>query len=82
MLVLHEYPIIKTTDKGVWIDIFGVKRFILNGTRKKYATPTKEMAYESFLARKERQKSLLKHQLIIVEAALNLTPNNTIAFID
>ena len=68
---LHEYPIIKTTVKGFWIDMFGRKRFVLSDSRKKFACLTKEDALESFKRRKERQIRLLESQLSHAKTALD-----------
>lgn len=64
VIQLTEYPIIKRTPKGAWIDeSFAGKRFVLLTARKKYACSSKEEALESFKARKRRQINILKEQL-------------------
>lgn len=62
-LEFREYPIIKRTPKGAWIDIYGKKRFVLLTARKKFACDTREDAIRSFIARKERQIRILNRQL-------------------
>lgn len=77
-LHLRELPVIKTTPKGVWIELYGhsirydSKRFVLLNARKRYACPTKEAALESFIARKQRQERILKSQLDDVYEALTI----------
>jgi hypothetical protein len=72
-LVLHQYPVLSETPKGVWLDVFGCKRFVRADARKKYASPTQEEALESFHARKRRQVQILSAQLARAQAALRLT---------
>ncbi len=62
-LYLHEYPVIKETREGIWIDRYGKKKFILLSARKKFACFSKEEALESFIARKERQIDILESRL-------------------
>lgn len=52
---LREYPLVRRTPKGVWIDDYGHERFVLLSARRKFACETKEDAMESFIARKRRQ---------------------------
>lgn len=53
---INKFTVAKVTPKGVWLDRGWMgKRFVLSGTRRKYACPTLELALESFLARKQRQ---------------------------
>lgn len=63
---LREYPVLRRTSKGVWLDV-GVRfvgipsidtatpKFVLIDARKRFACPTIEEAAESFRARKRRQ---------------------------
>jgi len=71
---LREFLITRRTPKGMWIMprySRGEKhRFVLLGTRKKFACLTKEDAMESFIKRKEKQIRILKTQLNHVEIAL------------
>jgi len=72
---LNEYPVIKLTPKGVWLDVGfcgSHKRFVLKDARKRWACPTKDEALTSFIARKERQARILKHQLDTAYVAINI----------
>lgn len=75
---LAEWEVFKKTPFGVWIKpcILGditittkskSAKFILNGSRKKFAWPTIEEARTSFKARKNRQMALLKAQVTTLE---------------
>lgn len=76
MLLKSEFPIIKWTNCGAWIDVYGRRRFVNLQSKKKYACFTVEEALESFHARKKRQIRILKAQLAQAEAALKLSPDN------
>lgn len=66
-------PVIKHTEKGVWLNSFGGRgTFVRNNARKRYACPTKEEAYESFFARKARQLKILSYQIDGVQQAVAL----------
>lgn len=67
---LNKYPIIKKTDKGIWLDNFGSKRFVLLAARKKFACLTIEEALASYKARKNRQIKILVTQLKHANEAL------------
>lgn len=67
---LHDYPIVKRTPKGAWIDIYGRRRFVLLSARKQFACETPEQAARSFVARKQRQLRILQEQTKEVERAL------------
>lgn len=49
---IARFRVIKKTPKGVWLNHWGGHRWVSNESRKRLAYPTKELAYESFLARK------------------------------
>ena len=76
---LREFPIIKWTPKGAWIDVgLGVghredQKFVLLTARKRYACLTLEEAMESFKYRKKRQIKKLNAQLRQAEKALALS---------
>ncbi len=76
-VILKEYKIIKRTPKGVWIRLYDYycgeipKRFVRLSATKKYACESKEEAYESFKARKNRQIAILSEQLQRAIEALN-----------
>ena len=69
---LRKYPVAKRTPKGVWLNNYGTKRFVLNDSHKRFACETKELAMESFIARKRRQAGILRAQLRNVEKALSI----------
>jgi hypothetical protein len=60
---LVEFPVIRETPGGYWIDMFGPKKFVLKHSRKKFACITKSDALESLRCRKLRQQIILEHQL-------------------
>lgn len=66
-VVLTTYAVVKKTPKGAWL-VNG--KFVLDGPGKRGAHATKELALESFVARKERQRRILKAQLSRIETAL------------
>ena len=68
---LYEYPFLKETPKGYWIGVFFEgEKWVSKTARKRFAYPTKELALESFKARKNRQILLLTTQLIKSKKAL------------
>ena len=69
---LKEFNIIKHTPCGVWLDVFGTKKFVKTKARKRWACPTKKETYKSFLARKKKQKRILERQLSRVEQSIHL----------
>lgn len=72
-LYLDSYPVIKTTPCGCWIDRgYGYKKFVNLNSRKKWAHESIEDAMQSFIARKESQVAILRHQLLKAESALLL----------
>lgn len=56
-------PVLKRTKHGCWASEYGAKRFVLDRARKKLAYPSKELAVESFVKRKERLVRILKSRL-------------------
>ncbi len=80
ILIKDEFKVLSNTEHGVWIDVYGHKRFVNLGSRKRYACPTVEEALESYQARKKRQIRILTRQLKQAEAALTLTPDNDSAY--
>ena len=91
-IVLESYEVSHYTPKGVWIfmesSIFALneedrqKRFILLSAKKKFAHKTKEEALESFIERKKAQIGILKQQLDMAEAALNIAQCSTVQDIE
>lgn len=69
---LNEYPVIKETRCGVWIDIdYDRKKFINLHAHKKWACETEEEALEQFKHRKLRQIKILNGQLDFARIALH-----------
>ena len=69
-LYADYFPVVKETPKGCWIDVYGKRKFVLNDSTKRYAYPTKELALQSFIARKRRQAGILRAQLKNAEGLL------------
>jgi len=72
---LQRFKVIKHTPKGVWLQMFFQKRFVLNGARKKFACPTIEEAKESFRARKRAQIRILSSKIANAKEAMYLIDN-------
>jgi hypothetical protein len=73
---VRELRVRKVTECGVWLDDYGWRmgegdRFVLRDARKRYACPTKEEAWVSFIARKRRHLRILQAQAKAVEYALS-----------
>lgn len=72
-LYLDSYPVIKSTPCGCWIDLgWGRKKFVNLNAQRKWAHESLDDAMQSFVARKNRQVLILRHQLVKAEAALCL----------
>lgn len=65
----ETFPVLRHTPKGVWLDTFIGKRFVLRDARKRFACPTPEEALESLKARNRRRCTILRAQLRDAEAA-------------
>lgn len=79
-IYLRIFAVKKETPCGVWLaDEYGVSlnRWVSKTSRKKYAFPTKEEAWTSFIARKTKQRRLLFAQLQRVEALLRVPAPTT-----
>lgn len=63
----RQFPIKRETAKCVVIDEYGHDRFVLKKARKRYAYPTRELARQSFLIRKRKQRGYLasKHDHVV-----------------
>lgn len=80
-IVEYTYSLIKETPKGYWItnnsllfkNINFGKRWISKTAKKRYAYPTKEEAINGFIARKNRQVTILSRKLEQAKQALNET---------
>lgn len=70
---LVELPLLKRTPRGVVVDQgFNCRRFIADSWHKKYACPTKELALQSFVARKDRQASIHERRARDARRAIKL----------
>ena len=58
-----EFEVTKNTPKGVWISVYGKKKFILLYATKKYACATKEEALYALLRRKQIYQKRLQETL-------------------
>jgi hypothetical protein len=73
-LIKSQFPVVKETPKGVWLDIGrGEKKFVLKQSKRQWASPSEEAAMEKFIRRKCRHVSILKAQIYDIERALALT---------
>lgn len=66
---LRQFKVIKHTKCGVWIDI---DRFVNTERVKQYAHKTKELAKESFIARKQKQARIYEKKAMNARLAINL----------
>jgi hypothetical protein len=75
---MREYPVLRHTERGVWLENWGDSphRFVLRDARKRFACPTREEAWESFRARKEKQLRLLTAQIAHVRRVLEMETND------
>lgn len=70
-IVLSEYPVIKETPKGYWIG-YCYKRWVSRTSKKRFAHPTKDQAWNSFRIRKQRQIEIYAARLARAQTALSL----------
>lgn len=63
VIILEHHRVISLTPMGKWVEAYGVKKFVRNDTRKRFAHETKAAALEAFIARKNRQACILGAQL-------------------
>lgn len=59
---LRKYKVLRSTPKGVWLDVYTVQRFVLKDANKRFACPTEAEAMDSFIARKKAQLRILNAQ--------------------
>lgn len=52
-----KIPVKRYTAKCVVLDVYGREKFVLLDARKRWAYPTRELALESYIIRKQRQIS-------------------------
>lgn len=67
---IKEYPVISETKTGVWILVYGEKKWVSLETKKRFAYPTPDEAYENFIKRTQRCIKILKSQLKRAESFL------------
>lgn len=79
VVLKEEYPILKFTPQGAWIDVWGKKKFVLARTFKKFAAKTDEEARKSFFARKHRQLRILEHRIEGIKDAIQALKDDRIA---
>ena len=60
---VRKLKVLSTTPKGVWLEAYFGKRFVLRSAKKRFACPTVKEAYVSFLRRKQIQLSYMKHRM-------------------
>ncbi|ESY35809.1 hypothetical protein NKK48_01790 [Mesorhizobium sp. C386A] len=65
---LRRYRVLRETPKGVWLDDYGLERFVLKDAVKRWAYPTIELAQASFLIRKRKQVAHLENYLAHAKA--------------
>lgn len=71
-IYLKTYEITSTTPCGYNINMYGMRKWVSNSSKKRFAYPTIEEAWKSFRIRKARQQKILKEQLKQVESVLAL----------
>lgn len=69
-MLLSEYDLIKETNKGYWIDVFGCKKFVLKQSLKKFAYLTKEEALQNYISRTKASIKINKRKLELAQASL------------
>lgn len=80
-IFLEEWPVVKTTPKGVWLKPFWANGWALESgelrwvsvnvdMKKRFAYPTKKEALAAYVHRKNRQITILEHQLGCAKAYL------------
>lgn len=71
-LEVEEYDVVKETPQGKWVNVWGIKKWVSNTSRKRYAHPTVEEAYKAFVYRKKKQMKLLNAELRACKEYLEL----------
>ncbi len=80
-IFLEEWPVVKTTPKGVWLKPLWANGWALESgklrrvsvnvdMKKRFAYPTKKEALAAYVHRKNRQIARLEHQLGCAKAYL------------
>ena len=72
---LSKYKVSSHTPKGVWLELidgapeYG-RKFVLNGSGKRFAYPDPKDARVSYIARKERQIQIVQKKLEAIRESL------------
>lgn len=81
-----EYLILKHTKCGVWVDVFGKKKFINTQSRKQYAYATKDEAIVGYIKRTEAYIRILQGKLYRAQDELSIAkgikPKQTLLLCD
>lgn len=68
-----EYEVRRKTPCGTWIYSWHTsKKFVLDNSKKKFACETKELALQSFIARRKRYQRILKARLCDADYSIEL----------
>jgi len=71
-LRVARLPVLKHTLKGVWLMADQDKRFVRRVANRRYACPTLDEAFVSFIARKDRQIRIYDARLVKAKEARHL----------
>jgi hypothetical protein len=71
MIYCDEFRVDRETPKGYWIE--DETRWVSSYAKRRFAYPTRKEAWESFIARKNRQVKILQSQLNRAKALLDAT---------
>lgn len=71
LIYFYSYPVVKYTNKGVWIKVDTDKKFVLLSGKKRFAYPTKEEALYSLKCRKERQLKIIENTKRVANDIIN-----------
>lgn len=72
VVTLYEYRVLKHTPKGVWLEHWDGKKFVLKEARRRFAAPTVAEAKRDFIARKNRQIGIYSARIETAEKALTI----------
>lgn len=67
---VFKFQVVKTTPKGVWLNVAEECRFVLRGATKRFACPTLDEAKASFVARKRKQIRIYQNRINLAEQAI------------
>lgn len=81
-----EHPVLKHTKCGVWIDVYGKKKFINTQSRKQFAYATEEDAIVGYIKRTEAYIRILQGKLTKAQDELSIAkgikPKQTLLLCD